>query len=215
MDARCFYSESRAEFLASFAEYELNSEAPNIFRSPSGEFELEVSRYTFGDSGWGYSRGIARRTAAPREVVADIKRNYPGFWHGWVNHSNGNEYLLCGEDYQCYNVIELASGRQSITVPLEIVGGGGFCWTGVVPSPTTNLIAVEGCIWAGPGEVVILDFREPLRSPLPEVLRVDDRDGDGYFVEFVRWSSERTIECLVETESGESVKKTFEVGLTG
>jgi hypothetical protein len=213
VDAQSHYSESRAEFLASFAEYRPREAVPEVFRSSSGEFELEVSGYESDVSTLGYSRGIVRRSGASGAVIADVKRNFPSFWHAWINHSNGNEYLLCGEDYQCYNVIELGSGRQSLTVPPEIVGGGGFCWTSVVPSPSKNLIAVEGCVWGGPWEVLILDFREPLQSPLPEVLLIDYRNVGSGLVELIGWSSESVVECFVETDAGGETRKRFDVDI--
>jgi hypothetical protein len=67
--------------------------------SPSGHYELEIYRYSTGPKSWNYSRGVVRRLS-DNKVIADVKRNYGHFWHAWVEHADGNEYLLCGEDYQ-------------------------------------------------------------------------------------------------------------------
>jgi hypothetical protein len=38
----------------------------------------------------------------------------------------------------------------------------------VKPSPNGKTLAVDGCYWACEGELVLFDFSNPLRSPLPE-----------------------------------------------
>lgn len=106
-------------------------------------------------------------------VVADVKRNYGIFWFAWVQRGD-REYLLCGEDYQGYNVIDLNFGPNVLTFPHEAYKGMGFCWTAAYPSPTGDTIAVEGCYWACPYELVFYDFTNPSRSPLPELFRVED-----------------------------------------
>jgi hypothetical protein len=84
------------------------------------------------------------------------------------------EYLLCGEDYQGYNVIDLKREVNELTFPPEAYEGQGFCWGAAYPSPTGQLIAVDGCYWGGPNEVVIFDFAVPCLSPLPELTRIED-----------------------------------------
>lgn len=154
--------------------------------SPSGSYVLETSAYSTGPNTWNYSRGIVRR-ASDRSVVADIKRNYGSFWHAWVIHPNGNEYLLCGEDYQGYNVIELPSGRNQIHFPEEGFSGAGFCWVVVHPSPDGLTLAVDGCYWACPYELVFYDFSEPMMLPLRELMRIED------FEDTVGWDGADTF----------------------
>lgn len=139
--------------------------------SPSGNFSLEVLQYQEEGHGWNYSRGVVRK-AATGELVADVRRNWAVFWFSWVLRPGG-EYLLCGEDYQGYNVIELCTGRNVLTFPPEAYEGQGFCWGAAYPSPDGRLVAVDGCYWACPDDLVVFDFSDPLRSPLPEVARID------------------------------------------
>ncbi len=143
-----------------------------VHLSPSGAYALEVLAYTAGPGTWNYSRGLVREVASGR-LLADIKRNLAGFWFTWVLRGDG-EYLLCGEDYQGYNVIDLAHARNVLTFPLEAYDGQGFCWGAAYPSPNGQLLAVEGCYWGAPYDIVIYDFSEPLRSPLPEVARIEE-----------------------------------------
>jgi hypothetical protein len=136
---------------------------------------LRIDRYRRGPDKWDYSRGIVRRLA-DGAVVADIKRNYSDFWHAWVQHPNGCEYLLCGEDYQGYSIINLTKNTVSTYLPPEALKGHGFCWTSVYPSPDGLILAVYGCYWAQPYEAVLYDFSNPGVLPLPELHRIDPED---------------------------------------
>ncbi len=84
--------------------------------SPDGHYELEIYRYSTGPKSWDYSRGVVKRLS-DNKVIADIKRNYGHFWYAWVKHPNGNEYLLCGEDYQGYSIVNLAKETYEVVFP--------------------------------------------------------------------------------------------------
>jgi len=81
---------------------------------------------------------------------------------------------LCGEDYQGYSVANLAEASYQIHFPDEAYEGTGFCWTAAYPSPDKLMLAVEGCIWACPYELVFYDFRTPDALPFRELGRVSD-----------------------------------------
>lgn len=142
-------------------------------RSPSGAYELEISSYSTQPGAWEFTRGIARSTS-DQSVIADVKRNFSDFWHAWVPHPNGHEYLLCGEDYQGYSVINLGTGVHHRYFADEAHNGMGFCWAEAYPSPDGTIVAVEGCYWACPYELVFFDFSDPERLPLPEIERISD-----------------------------------------
>jgi hypothetical protein len=166
------YEQLRQEVLLRFDGLTVDAISEKIFVSPSRKFSLQTSIWTGSDSRWDYSRGIVRRLDS-QEIIADIKRNHALFWHSWVLQGD-NEYLLCGEDYQGYNVIALNGvncGRNMFTFPPEAVDGRGFCWTAVKASPDGKTLAVDGCYWACESELVLVDFSNPLQSPLPEKAR--------------------------------------------
>jgi hypothetical protein len=181
------YKEKRKHIEKFVVARNLSSDPPETFRSPSGNYELTTSRYSTGPSTWQYSRGVAKHLADGK-TIADIKRNYGHFWHAWALHPNGAEYLLCGEDYQGYSVINLGTGVTHRYFPAEGFDGFGFCWTAVHPSPDGLTLAVEGCIWGGPYEVLFLDFSNPESPPFTELARLGDLDEatgwepDGTFV---------------------------------
>ena len=54
------------------------------------------------------------------------------------------------------------------------------------------MLAVEGCYWAVPGEIVFLDIRDPERLPFPEL----DRFGE--LVEHEGWVDDEKFELTRE-----------------
>jgi len=189
------YKEWRDRIESAFAEMSPLEGSKELHISPSGQFSLEISAYTSDQHTWEYSRGVVRRTS-DLTVVADVKRNYGSFWHAWVPHMNGNEYLLCGEDYQGYNVVELQSGRNHVCFPEEAFSGGGFCWAAVHPSLGGLTLAVDGCYWACPYDLVFFDFSNPMEVPLLELARIGD------FEDTIGWKSPTAFEYLCSEESG-------------
>ena len=172
MDNR--YIEKRKSIEEVFSRYSRLEGEEQQSVSPSGLYRLDISRY--GEPGkvcWEYSRGIVRRLADGK-VIADVKRNYGHFWHAWVHHPNGNEYLLCGEDYQGYSVVNLTQGEYRMYFPEEGYPGVAFCWAAVYPSPDRLVLAVDGCVWACPYELVFYDFRTPDVLPYKELGRAPD-----------------------------------------
>ena len=167
MDER--YLEKRKGIEEVFARYSKLDEDAQVEISSSGLYQLEISRYgELGKVSWEYSRGIVRKLA-DHSVIADVKRNYGHFWHGWIDHPNGNEYLLCGEDYQGYSIVNLATRQSRVYFPEAGYTGGAFCWAAVHPSPDRLVLAVDGCIWACPYELRFFDFRTPDRLPFAEI----------------------------------------------
>jgi hypothetical protein len=180
------YQEHRAEFEAKFAEYSIVKDSLEVHQSPSGNYTLETQKYLKGEDGWAYSRGLVKRNS-DQFLVADVKRNYGVFWHAWVLHPNGHEYLLCGEDYQGYNVICLDTGENLFHYPIEAFEGTGFCWAAVQPAPNGLTLAVEGCYWACPYDLVFYDFSDPTKIPLPELTRIEE------YLDVTGWDGNKTF----------------------
>ncbi len=168
--------------------------------SPSGQYTLDITIYATGEGRWNYSRGVVRRNS-DQVVIADIKRNYGQFWHTWVTHANGLEYLLCGEDYQGYTVIELSTGRIQVHFPDEGFEGMGFCWAAVHPSPDGLILAVDGCYWACPYELVFYDFSQPMKNLLPELERIED------LADTIGWQGNTRFEYVCYGESDSEKRK--------
>jgi len=168
MDDR--YRQRRVEIESLFRQATPDTSTRVTSLSPSGDYQLEVLEYVIRNEAWRYSRGKVVRLKDDAGI-ADIKRNYSQFWSTWVQHANGAEYLLCGEDYQGQTVVNLSTQATLSHFPEEGYNGAGFCWTGAYPSPSSQLLAVDGCYWACPYELVIFDFSDPDQLPYPEIAR--------------------------------------------
>jgi hypothetical protein len=161
-------------------------EARKEHQSPSGKYRLVVTPYKTGPNSWNYTLG---QVYEGDRLIAEVQRNYSAFPFAWVeNHPNGHPFLVCGEDYQGQTVIELDTGRRVDYLPQGAKRGVGFCWVEIHPSPKGDMLAVEGCYWACPYEVVIHDFSDPLDPPWPELSRDDCKSFGG-------WNEDGT--CLV------------------
>jgi hypothetical protein len=172
MDSR--YSELRKEFEEVFSTYLLIKDSHEEFISPSGLYKLQILTYEAPEKRtWNCSRGIVTRQSDGK-VIAAVKRNYGIFWHAWAEHPNGHEYLLCGEDYQGYSIVNLNLESYQVYFPEEAYEGQGFCWTAVYPSPDRLVLAVEGCYWACPYDVVFYDFQTPDKLPYKELDRISE-----------------------------------------
>jgi len=171
MDER--YSERRKQIEQFFVPENIKRDSGVVDISPSGKFRIEIHRYATLPNRWDYSRGLVTDTSSGN-LVADIKRNHGHFWHTGVQHPNGNEYLLCGEDYQGYSTLNLTTGKYQLYFPEAGYKGFGFCWVQVHPSPDGLVLAVDGCYWACPYELVIFDIHNPENLPYPELARFEE-----------------------------------------
>jgi hypothetical protein len=195
------YRARRAETLNDFAMTKLMVGKREIVFSPDKLFQLQIDFYGIKSDGYGYrstfSRGIVTRTNGS-EIIADVVRNYPGFWNAWVSSADDRPFLLCGEDYQGYSVVDLISGETNTYFPDEAYDGHGFCWVDAHPSPDGLLVAVEGCYWGGPYEIVVYSLSELSPLPLREIVRIDG------FEKFCGWVTEGSFSYEMEQEfSGE------------
>jgi len=156
---------------------------PQIFNL--GPYVLEVTSHATSKGCWAYTRG---RVFKGTRLIETIYRNYSGFPYAYIaRHANGHSYLICGEDYQGQTVIELDTGKRVDHMPEAGKHGFGFCWVVVNPNPDGTLLAVEGCVWACPYQVQVIDFAEPLNAPWL-ILHTDDIEN------FTGWSDNSTCQ---------------------
>ena len=87
------YIERRKEIEAAFERSPKVESSDGEFVSLSGLYKLHIASYHVGENIWEYSRGVVSRLS-DGEIIADVKRNFGLFWHAWVKHPNGNEYLF-------------------------------------------------------------------------------------------------------------------------
>jgi hypothetical protein len=78
-----------------------------------------------------------------------------------IHHPDLNRYLVFRIALYGYGVVNLETGDDHFVVPEE---PESFIWTAVHDDSVSNLLAVEGCYWACPWGVILVDFEEPLND---------------------------------------------------
>lgn len=187
------YQIKREKVQSFFVPANRSEETLTTHDSPCDRYQLEVCNYQTKPQAMRYSQGVVTRKS-DSAIIAIIQRNFGHFWHCFIQHPNGNLYLLCGEDYQGYSVINLDNQKTHVYFPPAGHQGLGFCWTSVTPSPNKLILAVAGCFWAAPYDMVFFDFRDPEKLPLSELLRVENLEKD------LGWMDNQTYEITVEVE---------------
>lgn len=143
--------------------------------SPSGKYKLNLSWFKTGEKTWSYSQGKVSLVGS-EEPIGVVQRNYSSFPHLFIeNHPSGEDFLICGEDYQGQTVINLSTGQRVDFLPEDAKQGHGFCAAAFFFDPKTQVLVIDGCIWACPYEYRLFDFSNPMQG-WPEL-----QLKDGYF----------------------------------
>lgn len=144
--------------------------------SPSGKYRLDIHYYSTRKGCWNYSRGRVYRVA-DGELIADIKRNYSTFHHGFVV-KDGTEYLIGGRSYMNQTIVNLDEAREVEVSDKDLMKmGTAFCWAQPMLTPDGNTLVVDGCHWACPYEFKFFDFTNPDRGwPELPIVRRDEYD---------------------------------------
>lgn len=86
-----------------------------------------------------------------------------------VVHANGCKYLIFRRDLYGYSVLKLDTMQDFHYIPSDSFPVSDdekfretFIWTSVAYDCNSNLLAVEGCYWACPSSIVVLDFTDPM-----------------------------------------------------
>ena len=189
-DESVFWNEYKKSF---FVPENMSSTEYN-HESPSDKYKLSIVKFKTKKGFWDYSQGSVYKGD---ELITIVQRNYGSFWFAWIeNHANGHDYLLCGEDYQGQTIIELDTGKRIDYLPKGADAGFGFCWVEVFPSPNGNTIAVDGCFWACPYEVILHDFSEPMNPPWPELDRMDSINANVIWTSNTECKVNKSMECF-------------------
>jgi hypothetical protein len=157
------------------------AEEAEVFLSPDGRYSVNVEVYRQTDPGrnWCVCEAVVMDAVTKAEVVR-IKSAEDRFWHGWVT-KDGVDYLVCSEALGGQTVIDLS--RRSIAS--YYATDDPFIWTEFHPSPDRQKLAILGCYWACPYEVVVYDFNDPMSLPLRPLMRADIEAHE----EFLGWIS--------------------------
>lgn len=186
------------------SQYDIMFAPENRFPQQDEQFPL-VNGYSVRSKAYFYD-GNLHLNGSENELldkdgnVSYIWRNLDedGAFCSMFRHHNRNHYLIFRTELYGYSVLEVESGQEMHYVPSCVhpeerqKSEEVFIWTEADYDPSSDLLAVTGCIWACPYSTIVLDFSKPLQSQLPEhwldvrgIIDPDDSRFDD--IEFARW----------------------------
>ncbi len=157
------------------------------FISPSGLYLAKTVQFKQTDPkrNWTVTRYDIYDTQSVDKLFT-LYVNHDVTFHNWFTVDD-KEYLVCAEDiYGGQTIIDLTNRIMSSFSS----GDDGFISTEFHLSHDNTLLITFGCFWGGPCRVKVLDFRNPMILPWPEI------PSDSLFEdeeEFVNWEGRYLI----------------------
>ena len=111
------------------------------------------------------------------------------------HHQNRHDYLVFNIDLYGYSVMDLADNAVRHYIPKESFDGGEtFIWCNLHYNQENNVLAVDGCYWACPTSVILLDFSDPMKQSVWADVN-DYVTGYGKYddTEFAKWSGTNLV----------------------
>lgn len=121
-----------------------------------------------------------------------------------INHADGQQYFIFDEDLYGYSVLKLSDLTSVHYIPAESYGKypeefeETFLWCNCFYNSENDMLAVDGCFWACPNNVIVLDFTDPMhivesKEWMDIYTRCREEYPDIDDIEFVRWNGSKLI----------------------
>lgn len=133
-----------------------------------------------------------------------------------VLHSDGEKYFIFKECLYGYSVLRLSDFKVMQYVPFGQVAeeeqtmtiSESFIMTDFHYNAEANMIAANGCFWAAPIDVVVIDFMHPLEEPkrmltCHDLIDPNYENDDLEDVGFKGWNKD---ELVVQTGNGQEFR---------
>ena len=146
------------------------------------------------------------------------------YYHGarfkdFIHHSNGRRYFPFHVDLYGISYLDIDSLEAYHYVPegyahdFSYPFGESFIVTDIHYDRNTDLIAYGGCYWAGPSDVMVGDFSEPLsfNPRLFDIGKILDPDSEGYEIDFKQWQDGQLVVTAEGEEKNISIEEIIKV----
>jgi len=183
---------SRADTVQFFNPNSLLPGSEELSYSPTHNFFLKSTNYrqSHPNRNWIVTKIEIYQTFENKKIF-EFLRNYDTNWHCWINQ-NGNEYLVCSEDFEGQSVFDLTTMKfYSFFSP-----SSPFILVEYIPSPDNLKLAVVGCYWACGYELVIYDISNITQLPFREFRREEINEKSK------KWINNSTF-YLIDNDNGE------------
>lgn len=127
--------------------------------SPSGKYRLEALCSDKADQVWFALYGLNETTPFCGFHVEDSR----GI-HAFVQVGEDEYFLAATEQCGGQSVVDLTRRKWA-----NAIDEGGFIGWEYFLSPDGKYLAVSGCFWACPWQIMVFDFSQPLSVPWPVV----------------------------------------------
>ena len=123
-----------------------------------------------------------------------------------INHKNGNQYMVFRSELYGYSVLDLSSLEDFHYFPRESLrrlqgdtsAEETFIWVQVHYNKINNILAVEGCYWACPMSILLIDFSEPMISQ-KSLIEIEEKNPNAYAkigdIGFEAWDGTDLVLC--------------------
>ncbi len=162
-------------------------DARRTLHSPSGRYQVvkDVYQQNTPDLNWRICKVVVIESLSGAEILR-LKCEDGRFFHQWIE-SEAADYLLFAEALEGgQSVFDL----RSLKFASYYNSNEPFIWAQFHPSPNLQKLAVIGCYWACPFEVVTYDFSTPLELPLQELHRTILENKE----DFGGWTSDKQFQ---------------------
>ncbi|MDO1451832.1 hypothetical protein Q0590_36520 [Rhodocytophaga aerolata] len=184
----------------------------------SPKYRLDIHHYHHGyltseKSGYSIScqQLILRNQVG--ESVFEYKNRFGYVFYHYLQHSNTNEYLLCGNDlheYVVYNITRNQVHQYASPGLLQPEKRTSHYWyiKELLYSPTADLIAVNGQDMMNCPAVTVLELDAPDVVPLKMLnlgLYLGQHYEEGYFCRALAWTADSGLQLWVGEEVSQTV----------
>jgi len=122
-------------------------------------FDLEINYYKTNKEIPNFSQGIITNNKTFHNIY--INRNYSDFPFLFITHTNGRCYLICGEEYQGFTVVNLNTQQKINHFSKGYLTNKGFCPYEWLYDRDNNYLNILGCDYYGKEEIITYDFHNP------------------------------------------------------
>jgi hypothetical protein len=172
--------EARAYFDKFYLDKQIELVNIEFSVSPSGKHELKIRNYEWhGQNAHADFARVEVWNVQNQEKVLEFNSE-DTFWHIWISKDN-KEYLVFAETRGGQSIIEFPDAKFES----HYISHNDFIWTNFYPSLDKLKLAVFGCHWGWPWEIVIYDFASPMNLPFPIITRENLDNANEDFGEWV------------------------------
>jgi hypothetical protein len=209
------------EYLAKLAKWDFvfteehhDSKRDRIIDICPEKYQIRIESFRLESDELGYSTRhsiayVYRLHDENEELISSIKCYYSVTLFQYIEHSNGFEYLIFRRDLYGYSILNLNSLKVFHYIPKVAIlpDKESFIWTEVSYSGNSNFLAVEGCYWACPYEIMIFDISNPEKLPYPLIAKLNDDD------EFAicGWKDGHTLRYQISDEDDKVINREYEI----